>query len=499
MKVNMFHRPMFRNISLGVTAQAVSTLLAIFVTPFMIRSLGLSAYGLWILVSSVIGYMSLTDLGLRPSIGRFVAIHLAKKEYQEVNEVAVTSLGILCACGIAIAGTTAIVHLFFFHVFTIDSANIQIARQLLWIIGASLAIGMPLSVMDGLISGCARFDLTYRIEIIATVTRAAATVTLLLSGFGVIALAVSNLAIQLAVGIAQICLAHRVLPSLRIAPRYWRFSKAKEMYGLGIYSFVTGLWHRLAFTTDNVIIGWAFNTETVAVYSIASRLVSYALSGSESFSAVFLPAAAGFHARGDHSQQKRLLFQSTKISLLYAQFVAVVFVVYGSPLIQAWVGSKFQYSAQILVVLTLPVVCFIAAKASNVVLFAMGQSVYKWVALIFWLDAVANILLSVMLVRIWGPIGVAYGTMFTTTGTMLIVIPIFTCKRLGIRYVEYLRQTYLDVVLLGLCLAAVLIGIRYAWPHPGLLPLAGLLTASAAVYFAYSYHRYFSSKHSETT
>ena len=65
-------RTLARNVLLNWAALIAEVAVAFFLTPFMVRSLGLAIYGIWSLLNSVIGYMGLVDLGIRGSVGRFL-------------------------------------------------------------------------------------------------------------------------------------------------------------------------------------------------------------------------------------------------------------------------------------------------------------------------------------------------------------------------------------------------------------------------------------------
>src|SRR4051812_35973855 len=73
------------------------------VAPYLVRHLGESGYGLWVLIASLTGYFSLLDLGVRGSVGRHIAFHRARAEQAGVNSALSTAVAILCgAAGVAL-------------------------------------------------------------------------------------------------------------------------------------------------------------------------------------------------------------------------------------------------------------------------------------------------------------------------------------------------------------------------------------------------------------
>lgn len=53
--------------------------IGIFLTPFVIRTLGMSEYGLYTLIGSFIVYLTILDLGLNASVTRYAAQYISKK------------------------------------------------------------------------------------------------------------------------------------------------------------------------------------------------------------------------------------------------------------------------------------------------------------------------------------------------------------------------------------------------------------------------------------
>jgi len=73
----------------GLLADAV---VAFFLTPYIISSLGLVVYGIWSLINTLIGYFGLIDMGILGSVGRYINYYLARNDDRRVGKVVSTSL-----------------------------------------------------------------------------------------------------------------------------------------------------------------------------------------------------------------------------------------------------------------------------------------------------------------------------------------------------------------------------------------------------------------------
>ncbi len=79
-------------------------------------------------------------------------------------------------------------------------------------------------------------------------------------------------------------------------------------------------------------------------------------------------------------------------------------------------------------------------SASSRILFGMGK--HGKLAVVTMIEGVANLLLSILLVRPFGIMGDAIGTAIPLAGTFLLFMPFHLCSLLGIRMGTYLRQAY---------------------------------------------------------
>jgi len=73
--------------------------------PFVVHRIGLTKFGTWMLVNSVVGYMGLLDLGLAPTVVKKSAELLAKEDKDELNRTISTVFTLYLLIG-ALVGVT---------------------------------------------------------------------------------------------------------------------------------------------------------------------------------------------------------------------------------------------------------------------------------------------------------------------------------------------------------------------------------------------------------
>ena len=90
---------LIRNISYNFLSYFWFAILALIFTPYIVKNLGTDAYGILAIVSVIVGYFALLDLGFGGATLKYVSEYYAKKEYDEVGRIIGTSLVVYPAAG----------------------------------------------------------------------------------------------------------------------------------------------------------------------------------------------------------------------------------------------------------------------------------------------------------------------------------------------------------------------------------------------------------------
>src|SRR5215471_2940086 len=88
-----------RNFLMNWLAFGTTILAGFLMSPFLVRHLGDSVYGVWILIGSLAGYLGVLDLGVTPSTVKYVAEYRARADQAAMNRVVSSGLVIFSIAG----------------------------------------------------------------------------------------------------------------------------------------------------------------------------------------------------------------------------------------------------------------------------------------------------------------------------------------------------------------------------------------------------------------
>lgn len=439
-----------RNIFSNSTSYIVSAALGFLLTPLVVHSLGDTGYGLWTLVLSLTGYFGLLDMGIRSSVGRYVARHVALRDDEGVNRTVSTALVMLGAGGaLAILATVAMASFFF------DSLNIapelaETGRVAFTITGLNLACALPLGAFSAVLIGLERFDVLSGVTIAGELTRAALVVTALRLEYGIVPLALIALAVNLGMYLAMFVFARRFHP-FQIGWRFVSLANFRELFGFGIYRFIWIVSNQLIFYSDSVVIGAFLGAAAITHFTLARSITAYGRNVVSLVADTFAPSATRMDARQDLQGLQKLLLTGTKIALLVSLPLCLGFIFFGKQFIVLWMGERYASSAVFLLILAIPQITSMPQYVSTLVLAGMAR--HKMLAYFAFAEGVANLALTILLIRKSGLMGVALGSAIPHAIATAVVVPAYTLRVVELSAREYIVKAWLRPLACGAILA----------------------------------------------
>jgi O-antigen/teichoic acid export membrane protein len=222
---------------------------------------------------------------------------------------------------------------------------------------------------------------------------------------------------------------------------------------------------RLKSKTDPVIIGSFLSPAAITYFYAGSRLLDYASEVVSSLAQIFVPMSSQSEAMGDQDRLRKIFVAGNRACALITLPMTAAFVIVGRSIIEVWLGKRYVAQGySVLLTLIIPYTLMLTQFASGRVLY--GMSKHGKVAIITVIEAAANIILSILLVRPFGIVGDAIGTAIPLAATYTLFMPFHLCSLLGIRMSSFLRQAFLLPLALALPPAMILLLMqRWLVPH----------------------------------
>ena len=445
---------------LRATNLASQILVAFFLTPFVIHHLGDRMYGLWALIGTFIGYYGLLDLGLASAVSRYISRALGKGDREECGKVFSAALELYLALGAVVIALSAVLA-FLSPFFAQTRQDAALFWKIILILGFSVALSFPVNVFGGLLSAELRMDSVALTEILTQVLRTSLIVAVLLGGGKVLALAWVAFLSNVPRVAAYVTIARRQCPWLRFHVQPLFGESTKIMFSYGVFALVAQLSDQLRFNADSLVITAFVGLAAVTHFRIAALMVSCFMNLMIGLVGTIQPWFSRMDAIGDYRAIKARFLFALKLSVGAANFVGFGFIFWGNPLIQRWMGPSYQDAYPCLVVLTLGYVAALTQGPSTILLYAISK--HRFFAFMNLAEGIANLVLSIWLVKSLGIFGVALGTFIPMLVTKLIVQPLYVCRVSFVPYGEYMRELTRSLVLAGVALIVPgLISARFA-------------------------------------
>jgi len=446
---------------------AVNIVVALILTPFTIRHLGTAEYGLWMLVASLTYYFQLLDLGYGSGLVRHVSAADARGDIAGVNAIVSTFVVVYASLGvIAAVGIVGLIFGVVPHFPRLSPSDVRQGQMLLGIIGIRTVVGFPMTVFGAVTTARQRFALNNAVAIVVALVNGLVTYVVLAAGHGLVALVASTTTVSVASYAGYAWTARRSFPELRIRPSAFSRSLVREVTAFSVYMFIIDVAVQIGFNLDNIVIGAALGTSVVAVYAVSLRIADYQRQLSNQFNGLLFPVAVRFGAGGRVAELESLLVEGTRVALIMVTGVTICVIGLGGPLITIWMGPAFEPGVVPLYVLAITGIVLVGQGPLGNILLGTGH--HRLVAYAALAEAIANLMLSVMLVRRFGMLGVAIGTAVPIVITNLFVLLPAACRKLGYRPAAFLRLVLAAPATGAVPAIAACVMLRLAWPPASL-------------------------------
>jgi len=446
----------------------LSGAVSFFLSPFIVRHLGNSAYGVWVLLVSMTGYLGFLDLGIRGAVTRYVAKFHSERNHEKSSGTVSSACALFLGAGAIALVAAAIFAIFALPHFKIPPDYLKAAQLVVLLAGLNVAVSLISGVFGGVIVGLQRFDILSSIAIGGIGLRALAICIALENGKGLVTLALIQLGGTLCELLLGLLLARKLYPEMRVGIAKVRRDQIALIFSFGFYAFLLHLSNYFIFFTDALVIGAFLPVSMVTFFAIGGNLANYGRDLVGGFSRTMTPLASKLEVEAGREGLQHAILKQARYCAMAMWPIFVTFIIRGSSFIGLWMGASYaELSGHVLWILSVP--WLFGAGASVVASGMLGISQHKRVVPFALAEGLGNLVLSIALVKPMGILGVAWGTAIPNLAISIFFWPWYIRRTLGIPLRDYVYSLWLRPAIAMLPFAVCTFAVNRWWHATSLL------------------------------
>ena len=389
-------------------AQPLSMLAA---APYLVSKLGLSQYGIWMLVSAILGSMGILSTGFGDATVKYVSTYRGQDNQVGVERTIRatltinTLLGLLFGLLIWVSAPYAVD-----HIFKIEPVLHVASLQAIRISAVILVIRSIESVFVSTLRAFERYGPPVKLNVFLRAIVVVSAVVLAAMGRGVAAIMVATLFWSALVVVLQVFAARRVVSTLNPFPTFDR-KAIIEVFSFGCFSWLQAL-AAVAFSyADRFLVAAMLGTAPVAIYALCVQATQpiHGLAAA-AFNFIF-PHISSRHEAGETHGPRRVFRLALLANVALSAVLAAPLVFFGKALLKLWMGSSFaQQAYPVLAVLAVAHLILAINIVPYYTLLAFGY--VRFVSLVNIGGGVLSLAFVALFVHPWGLVGAALARLF---------------------------------------------------------------------------------------
>ena len=452
---------------LGYFNILISSIVTLVYTPFMLKMMGQSEYGLYSLVSSVIAYLSVLDMGFGNAMIRFVSRSIAKNDDNDskLNGIFLILYFIIGLIALII-GIVLLCNIELLFSKSLTPNELGTAKVLMVILFSTVAISFPLSVFDSYIMVNERYVYLRIMSIIKSLIVPIIMIPLLLLGFKSIAMCVVVSSVNLMYHIFMLIYCFCKL-KMKISFDIKTYDKKliKEVFAYSFFVFLNIIVDNVFKNTDQIILGSVSGTIAVSVYAIASQISNMNTQFSTIISGMFLPRITKVNEEKNSDDIiSNIFIKTSRVQLFVMLLILSGFIIFGKMFINLWAGYEYIDAYYIVLLLIGPAIVPLTQNICISVLQAKNMHQFRSIAYIIL--AIINVAISIPLAKMYGGIGAALGSAIATIIGQIFLMNYFYKYKAGLdidRYWKFFFKFSIQIVLITILFYKIFNNFEYSF------------------------------------
>lgn len=379
-------------------------------TPYMLRMMGQSEYGLYSTASSFISYLSVLSFGIGGAYIRFNARARAnddRDEERRLNGMFLTIFSLLSLV-VLIGGIVFIVLAGKLVENTFSNQELFKLRVIMLILTVNMMVSFICNVFMMALQAYEQFFYVRLVLTIASVLQPVANVFALRAGGRSITITLLSFIIGALSYVAMFIYAKK---EIQFEVSFHGFDKKalKEIFVFSGFLFLNTITDQITFSTDNIVLSSVKGTSAVAVYNVGASFKGYFQNFSTSISSVFSPQVNQIVAKnGEMKTLDNIFIKVGRIQFYIVSLILIGYCSIGYDFIRIWAGE--DYNDAFYIGLLMMIAVFVPAFQNVGLEIQKAKNMHKARSVVYFAVALINIVMTIPFSIWWSGIGAALAT-----------------------------------------------------------------------------------------
>ena len=437
----------YLNLLSNVFYVGVSSIVTLWMTPYLIGYLGIAAYGMIPLTNTIISYASVLTNSLNSAISRFLTIELGKKDHDEANRTFNTALFTLLGFVLLLTPIFILLSINFPNFFKVPPGWENNTRWLFLLISGSFslaAITSNFAISTFVHSQFVVRNLINLGDLLIRVVLLVLLYTLLPTRLWYAGVAVLTGSIISLIGFYYSW--KHYTPEITIRARSYDRAKLGDLSQMGGWVIVNTLGTMLLGRVDLIVVNMYLGATITGGYASVIQFNVFLEYLMFSADMVVRPALLLKYAQQDFDGLRELALRAIKIFGLVLALPVGFLCGFSRPILSVWLGPEYQYLSTLMVLLTGYHVLCLAVRPLLRVHEAYNK--VRIPGIVTLISGVVGLLLALAMVNFTGlgENGIAIAVASAWIVRNAIFIPLYTAHIMHLKWWTFF-QSHLLIIL----------------------------------------------------
>ncbi len=427
-----------KNLIANILYFLINIIIGLILVPYFVSTLGVAAYGLIPLATSITGYVGIVVQSLNTSVSRYLTVDLQQEDFEAANQTFNTAIVGLSLLLLLMIPIIIIVAYFIPNIFSVPAGYETDAVLLFLGVSAAFLIRSWSGNFTVQLFAYNRLDLQNIVNIVNIIVQTGLiALFFMLYGPGLAFVGLAYLLGAISASVIAIIMARKTCPYLKISIHSINMSRLKSLTNMSWWVIVNQIGTLLFLQIDLIVVNMLFGATSAGEYAVVLNWGVILRSAASMIAGVLTPMVFIYYAKEQTIALINMMRSSVKMMGVLMALPIGFICGFAPQILTIWVGEKYAYLAPLMILM----VFHLAINLSVMPLFSINVAYNKIrvPGIVTLLMGGMNISLAILLPLLagWGFYGVAVAGAIVLTLKNAVFTPWYASKVMNIKILAF--------------------------------------------------------------